>query len=49
MVREHGVKSEWTLSTLVSLPPAWTRPTPDKSDCPKCGKDSCDGTCEEKR
>jgi hypothetical protein len=26
--------------------PAWMYPTPDESDCPKCGKDSCDGTCD---
>lgn len=28
--------------------PDWAKNVPDPTDCPQCGKDSCDGTCEEK-
>lgn len=27
--------------------PEWAKNVPDLTDCPKCGRDSCDGTCEE--
>lgn len=29
--------------------PDWTKNVPDPTDCQKCGKDSCDGTCEENK
>jgi hypothetical protein len=26
--------------------PDWAKNVPDPTDCPKCGRDSCDGTCD---
>ena len=51
MIREHKLalaeflKERFRRHGAGVMAPAWTRPTPDASDCPICGRDSCEGSC----
>jgi len=42
-IGEARVMFDAEAATVRKHAPAWMLPTPDKSDCASCGRDSCEG------